>query len=57
MVSFSSDCLKVYRLVCGSITGLICDTSKSSAVEAFCRLHTLYPSQVVVLYSYPLCAS
>lgn len=48
---------KVYRLVSGFngwISGLIIASNHHSAIETFCRVHSLYPAQVAVLYSYPL---
>lgn len=47
----------VYRLVSGfngGVSGLVFAASRQKAVTAFCRLHTLYPSQVAVLYCHPL---
>ena len=45
---------KVYRLAGGLKSGLICSTSRYSAIAAFCRLHSVYPDQVAMLYCYPL---
>jgi len=49
--------LRVYRMVSGfngGVSGLVFAASRHKAVEVFCRLHTLYPAQVAVLYSHPL---
>lgn len=55
MLIHSSYC--VYRVISGfngGVSGLIVEVSKSKAISSFCLLHNLYPSQVTVLYSYPI---
>lgn len=50
---------RVYRLVsgfCGFRSASVVSLSRSKAVEAFCRLHGLCPSQVIILFEYPVAA-
>ena len=54
---FNSNSLRVYGLVsgsCGLKSGVIVASDRNQALTAFCRLHSLIPAQVAVLYSYPL---
>jgi hypothetical protein len=50
---------KVYRLTsdyCGIKASLIYAPNQYKAIAVFCRLHTLFPAQVAVMYSYPFSA-
>lgn len=49
--------LRVYGIasgLCGFSSGKVCASNENEAIATFCRLHSLFPAQVVVLYSYPL---
>jgi len=50
---------KVYRLTSdfgGIKSGLLYAPTQHNAITVFCRLHTLFPAQVAVMYSYPFAA-
>jgi hypothetical protein len=56
---FSSSTPHVFRIMSGKDgfkSVLVVSYDRVSAVEAFCRLYSLPPNQVAVIYSYPLSA-
>jgi hypothetical protein len=56
---FDSKTWKIYRLTSGYggiKSNLIYAPDQYKAIAVFCRLHTLFPAQVAVIYSHPYLA-